>query len=63
MYSIHFHLSMLDIALTPPTPEAIPFTGPILEIPDNQHPLQTSPIDNAESTETSALPQHFSPFT
>lgn len=57
MYSIHFHLSMLDISMAaPPTTETVSSTAPSQEQPATKHPLQTSPIDNADWAETNALP-------
>lgn len=57
MYSIHFHLSMLDISMAaPPTNETILSTVLSQEQLATKHPLQTSPIDNADWAETNALP-------
>ncbi|BFT69859.1 MULTISPECIES: hypothetical protein [Paenibacillus] len=57
MYSIHFHLSMLDITMAAASKnETIPAAAPSQEELAIKHPLQTSPIDNADWAETNALP-------
>lgn len=57
MYSIHFHLSMLDISMAAPSKiRTIPSPASTEEQPATQYPLQTSPIDNADWAETNALP-------
>ncbi|MEC0267195.1 hypothetical protein [Paenibacillus anseongense] len=57
MYSIHFHLSMLDITMAASSKnETIPAAAPCQEELAIKHPLQTSLIDNADWAETNALP-------
>jgi hypothetical protein len=57
MYSIHFHLSMLDISMAAPSKTGtVPSPISSQKQPATHHPLQTSPIDNADWAETNALP-------
>jgi hypothetical protein len=57
MYSIHFHLSMLDISMAASSKtRTVPPPASSQEQLATQYPLQTSPIDNADWAETNALP-------
>ncbi|SDO43601.1 hypothetical protein SAMN04487897_11450 [Paenibacillus sp. yr247] len=59
MYSIHFHIRMLDNKLLQPTPKPLP--GPSVSdlqegYPTFQHSLLIAPIDKFDSTKTKAFP-------
>lgn len=59
MYSIHFHITMLDNQ--PISPKSVTLVGPpVSELHEghslSEHPLLISPIDNQAAIQTDSLP-------